>query len=349
MKDYKKHLINKNANIKKALLLLNELSSDAILFVVDNQNKLIGSFTDGDVRRGLISGCSIDELVINIIQKNSKFIYANDTDLSKLISFRKGLYRIIPVLDNENKVVDVINFKETYSKLPLDAFIMAGGKGTRLLPLTSKIPKPLLPVGNKPIIQYNIDRLSYYGIKKINISINYLGEKIIEYFGDGSAMNLEIKYIKENKPLGTIGSLSKVKNFSNDYVLVINSDLLTNIDIEDFFMDFLKNDADMSIVCTSYEVKIPYGVFELENNNIKGLVEKPTYNYFSNAGIYILKKDVLDEIEIDTLFDATDLIKKLINKNKKIISYKFPGYWLDIGKMIDYEKAQSDIENIKLY
>ena len=226
---------------------------------------------------------------------------------------------------------------------------MAGGKGRRLLPLTSKIPKPLLPVGNKPIIEYNIDRLSYYGIKKINISINHMKEKIVEYFGDGSSMGLEINYLEEQKPMGTIGSLSTVKNFLNDYVLVMNSDLLTNIDLEDFFIDFLKNEADMSVVCTSYEVKIPYGIFELENINIKGIVEKPKYNYFSNAGIYIFKKEVLNEIEKNIPFNATDLIEKLIRKNKKIISYKFPGYWLDIGKMIDYEKAQSDIENIKLY
>jgi len=349
MRDYKKHLISESENIKKALLLLNKLSSDAILFVVDKQNKLKGSFTDGDVRRGLISGCSIDDPVVKIIQKNPKFLKEKNTDLNKLISFRKNLYKIIPVLDDENKIIDVINFKKTYSKLPLDAFIMAGGKGKRLLPLTAKVPKPLLLIGNKPIIQYNLERLNYYGIKKINISINHMGEKIVEYLGNGSAMDIEIKYIYESKPLGTIGALSKVKNLSNDYVLVSNSDILTNLDIEDFFNDFLKNDADMSVVCTSYEVKIPYGIFELDNNNIIGLVEKPKYNYFSNAGIYILKKDVLSEIEEDIFFDATDLIEKLINKNKKVISYKFPGYWLDIGKTIDYEKAQNDIENIKLY
>ena len=349
MKDFKKHLISKKENIKEALLLLNELSSDAILFVVDIDNKLIGSFTDGDVRRGLISGVSINEPVIKIIQKDPRFIFEHETNLSKLISFRKNLYKIIPVVDNKKRIIDVINFGETFSKLPLDAFIMAGGKGRRLLPLTSKIPKPLLPVGNKPIIEYNIDRLSYYGIKKINISINHMKEKIVEYFGDGSSMGLEINYLEEQKPMGTIGSLSTVKNFLNDYVLVMNSDLLTNIDLEDFFIDFLKNEADMSVVCTSYEVKIPYGIFELENINIKGIVEKPKYNYFSNAGIYIFKKEVLNEIEKNIPFNATDLIEKLIRKNKKIISYKFPGYWLDIGKMIDYEKAQSDIENIKLY
>ncbi len=349
MKDFRKHLIHKNSNIKKALVLLNDLSSDAILFVVDNQDKLIGAFTDGDVRRGLIAGCSTEEMVINIIQQNPKFITEKNLDIDKLISFRNDLYRIIPVLDHENKVVDVINFRETFSKLPLDGFIVAGGEGKRLLPLTSETPKPLLPVGEKPIIQYTIERLKYYGIREINIAINYLGEKIVKYFGDGSGMDLNIKYIKESKPLGTIGSLSKVKNLTNDYVLVINSDLLTNIDIEDFFIDFLKNDADMSVVSTAYEVRIPYGIFETKKNTITGLVEKPIYNYLSNAGIYILKREILEEIGDDVFFNATDLIEKMIKKKKKVISYKFPGYWLDIGNMIDYEKAQNDIDNIKLY
>jgi len=150
MKNYKKHLISKKAKIKEALLLLNKLSSDAILFVVDEDNKLIGSFTDGDVRRGLISGVSINELVLNIIQKDPRFIFEHETNLNKLISFRKNLYKIIPVLDNKKRIIDIINFRETYSKLPLDAFIMAGGKGKRLLPLTSKIPKPLLELETSP-------------------------------------------------------------------------------------------------------------------------------------------------------------------------------------------------------
>lgn len=349
MKNFKKHLININSSIKEALFLLDKLSSDAILFVVNDDDKLIGSFTDGDVRRGLIKGNVITDSVSEIIQKNPKFLIENKIDLKKLISFREELYKIIPILNDKDIIVDILNFREMFSILPIDACIMAGGKGKRLMPLTKDIPKPLVKIGDKPIIQYNLERLRYFGLKSVNISVNYLGDKLINYFKNGNELGMSISYIKEDKPLGTMGAIKNVRNFSNDYILIMNSDILTNIDFEAFFINFVENDADMSIVSTNYQVKIPYGIFELESNKVNGLVEKPTYNYFSNAGIYLLKKSVLDEIEKNKYFDATDLILKLVKKNYNVISYQFPGYWLDIGKIDDYERAKTDYKNIKFY
>ena len=349
MKNLNKHLIKNNATIKEALILLDKLSVDAILFVVNNENKLIGSFTDGDVRRGLINGNTIKDLVSQIIQKAPKFLINNKIDLKKLISYRKNLYKIIPIVDENMIICDIINFRETFSVLPIDVCIMAGGEGKRLMPLTKDIPKPLLEVGNKPIVQYNLERLKYFGVKHINISINYLGEKLINYFKNGDNLGLDIKYTNEDKPLGTMGAIKNVSNLSKDYILIMNSDILTNLDFEAFFIDFINNDADMSVVSTNYQVKIPYGIFDLNSNNIEGLIEKPTYNYHSNGGIYLIKKSVLNEIKKNNYFDATDLISKLIKKNYKVISYSFPGYWLDIGKMEDYERAKTDYKNIKFY
>ena len=349
MKDFKKHLISENSKIKDVLLKLDKLSIDSILFVVDKKNKLLGSFTDGDIRRGLINNFSIDNYVTDIIQKNPKFLYKNINDLNKLIHYRNENYKIIPILNEDNEIVDIINFRIVNSLIPVDTCIMAGGLGKRLLPATKNTPKPLLKINNKPIIQYNLERLRYFGINRINISVNYLGDKIKNFFGNGSKLDLNINYVNENKPLGTMGSLKNINKFYNESILIMNSDILTNIDFEDFYIDFKNHDADMSIVTNTYQVKVPYGIFEFENNMVKSIKEKPTYNYDSNAGIYLIKKGILNEIEKNKFLNATDLILKLIKKGYKVINYKFPGYWIDIGKPDDFEKAKKDINNIKFY
>lgn len=345
---YKKHLITKGSTIKLALIQFNVLSKDAILFVVDEHDRLIGSLTDGDVRRGLIKGVSIDSIIDNIIQPNPKYITKGKNDLQKIITYREGNFRIIPVVDENHRVVNVINFRVIRSYLPIDAVIMAGGRGQRLQPLTDKIPKPLLKVGDKPIMEYNLDRLALYGIDDFWITLNYLGGRIEEYFGDGSNRNININYVWEKEFLGTIGAVSKIKNFGHDYILVTNSDLLTNLDYEQFFLNFIKQDADFSVVTIPYQVDIPYAVLETKDNNIISFKEKPTYTYYSNGGIYLMKRSVLQFLPQDSFFDATDLMETLIAKNFKVISYPFIGYWLDVGKHEDFEKAQRDIEQIKL-
>lgn len=347
MSDYKKHLISSTTVIKDALIKLDILASDAILFIVDKNNILIGSLTDGDIRRGLIKGVAIDSFVTDVIQDNPKFIKYGDRDISKIISYRESNFTILPVLNNKNQVISIINFRNKRSYLPLDAVIMAGGKGTRLLPLTIDVPKPLLKVGEKPIMEHNLDRLSLYGIDNYWFSLNYLGEQIEEYFKNGKEKNIKINYVWENKPLGTIGALSKIKNFQNDNILLTNSDILTNLDYEHFFLDFISQDADFSVVTIPYHVDIPYAVLETLNNNITSFKEKPTYTYYSNGGIYLMKKSVLEFLPEGSFFNATDLMELLIKKGKKTISYPLSGYWLDVGKHEDYEKAQKDIKQIK--
>ncbi|MCS4227927.1 nucleotidyltransferase family protein [Sphingobacterium sp. BIGb0165] len=345
----KKHTILQTETVRDALIKLDQLASDAILFVVDNQNRLLGSMTDGDLRRGFIKGLDFDHKLIDFIQPSPKFILEKEYSLDKLESFRASHFKVVPILNDQNIIVDILNFRTRSTLIPADAVLMAGGEGKRLRPLTETTPKPLLKVGEKPIIEYNIDRLQKVGIKNVNLSINYLGDQLVDYFGDGSERNLNIRYVREAKPLGTIGSILLVEHFEHDDIIVMNSDLLTNIDYADFFRTYKDSGADMAVAATSYHVDVPYAVLEVnETNTVKSLKEKPRYTYYSNAGIYILKKDILKMIPEDQFFDITDLMDRIIEMNLKLITYPINGYWLDIGKHEDFRKAQEDIKHIKL-
>ena len=342
--NWKKHVIAADSSIKEALAQLDKLAEDALLFVVNKEGELIGSITDGDVRRGLIKGVSLDAAVIEVAQKNPKYIRKNETDIQKLIDFRNKKLKVIPILnDQNNQIVDVINFRLKKSLLPIDTVIMAGGKGMRLRPLTDTVPKPLLVVGEKPIIEHTIDRLAYYGIENLWISVNYLSEQLEDFVRD-KPKNLEIEFVKESFPMGTIGSVTLIDNFKNDYVLICNSDLLTNLDYEVFFLDFLDFEADLSVVSIPYNVEVPYAVLEVENGILADFKEKPTYTYFSNGGIYLMKREILDFIPKNADFSATDLMNKLIEKGLKVRAYPHHGYWLDIGKHDDFQRAQQDVK-----
>lgn len=347
MISYKEHLIYEGSSIKTALSRLNSLAKDAILFVINENDQLIGSLTDGDVRRGLLKNISIENSINKIIQPQPKYIKKGERNIKKIISYREDNFRILPVINNDNKVVNVINFRFLKSYLPVDAIVMAGGKGTRLNPLTETTPKPLLKVGEKAIMEHNVDRLVSFGIDDFWFSINYLANQIKEYFGNGISKNINIEYINENKPLGTIGAARKIKHFKHDNILVTNSDILTNLNYEDFFLDFSENNADFSIMSIPYNVNIPYAVMKTSDGKVLDLKEKPTYTYYTNGGIYLMKKEILNYIPKDKFFNATDLIELLIKNNKKVICYSFSGYWLDIGKHDDYKKAQEDIKILK--
>ena len=347
MYNYKNHLILSGSKIKEALLKLDKLASDAILFVTNTNNQLIGSLTDGDVRRGLINNLTTEHVVDDFIQGNPKFIIKGHYKVEEIIKLREGHFKIIPVLDKDRKILNVLNLRIQKTYLPVDAVIMAGGLGSRLKPLTDHTPKPLLKIADKPIIEHNVDRLHKFGIDDLWISIRYLGEQIEDFFKDGADRNLRIKYIKETEPLGTIGAVSTVEDFTHDYVLVTNSDILTTLDYEDFFLDFIEKGADMSVVTIPYDIKIPYAVMETANNHVISFKEKPTYTYYSNGGIYLIKKSILNRIPKNSFYNSTDLMQALIESSGKLISYPMRQYWLDIGKPEDFEKAQADIKHLK--
>ncbi|MDP1725455.1 MAG: nucleotidyltransferase family protein [Bacteroidota bacterium] len=348
MPDFKKHIIHENAQISVALNMLNDLGENLTLFAINEKEELTATLTDGDVRRGLLNGYGITESISKITNSNFFFIKKGHESLSEVIRAKQKGIQILPIVNDKMKIVNMVFFSVNKSYLPLDCLIMAGGEGIRLRPLTEHLPKPMLKIGDKPIIEHGIDMLKQYGIENIQISINYLGDKVIEYFGDGTNKNLNISYIRENKKLGTIGSLSLADNFTNDVILVMNSDLLTNINLEDFYLDFINKNADMSVASIPYTVNIPYAIMDIQNENIVGLKEKPNLTFQSNAGIYLIKKLFIEKIPLNEVYNATDLIENLISNKNKVIYYPILGYWLDIGKMDDFRKAQEDVKHIKL-
>ena len=228
----------------------------------------------------------------------------------------------------------------------MQAVIMAGGKGERLRPLTEKTPKPLLPVGNKAIIDHNVDRLIQYGVDHISVTTNYLAEQLESHFAQPHG-EVQIQCVREPKFLGTIGAVRLVKEFYNDVVLVMNSDLFTDIDFEDMYLHFIENDADMSIAAVPYTVSIPFGICDLEGRDVKGIVEKPTYNYYANAGIYMLRREVVDMIPKNEFYNATDLIEALVKNGSKVIRYPLKGTWIDIGTLSEYQKAKDLAKHMK--
>ncbi len=340
--------ISENSTIAEALRQLNEirLISRLILFVEDGNKKIIGSLTDGDIRRSLAK----DEDVYKNIKEicNKDFVFeTSKTSYIKLKKYRDEKILILPILNEDKTLHSIVDLTYTKSMIPVECMIMAGGRGKRLSPLTDTIPKPMLPLGDKPIIEHNIDRLISYGVKKFYISVKYLGEQLEAYFGDGSSKGVSIEYIWENEPLGTAGALSLVDNFETDRILLMNSDLFTNVDFESMFTKMLREDADMVVASTEYKVDVPYAVFETDDDRVTAFKEKPTFRYQSNAGIYMIKKEILNLIPKNEYCDITDVMQKLVDQNGKLLFDPIIGYWIDIGKPVDYDQAQEFIKHIE--
>jgi len=341
------HIVNQYITLLEALSRINVLAPDPlVLFVVDDENRMVGTLTDGDSRRALIAGSSVNDKAETIMLRNFRYMRLDDINNVLEIRHQKEmLMKLVPILDKDRHIVDIINLEKYKTRLPVDAVLMAGGKGERLRPLTEKTPKPLLPVGNKAIIDHNVDRLINYGIQHISVTVNYLKEQIEEHYQE-SRNGVKIQTVREPKFLGTIGSIKFVPKFYNDTILVMNSDLFTNIDYEDFYLHFQQHNAEMSVAAIPYNVSIPYGILDLDGRNIQGLLEKPKYTYYANAGIYLIKRRALDEIPDDTFFNATDLVEKLISEGKKVIRYPLNGTWIDIGNPQEYQKAQDLVRHL---
>lgn len=347
MIDYSFHRINYRENILEAFKRLNSVPQNLTLFVENDSNQLVGTLTDGDVRRGFLRGLQLTDTVEQFMIRNFKSLLSTDINPKVINDLREKGVKLIPVINENSCVVDVLNLNNVRTVLPIDSVIMAGGRGERLRPLTDKTPKPLLKVGSKPIIEHNIDHLIQYGIRNFNITIRYLGEQIESYFGDGETKNINISYIREDNPLGTIGALAQIKKYQHSTVLLLNADVFTNIDLEAFYNEFVESNADMAVASIPFVVDIPYAVLDLENEKIKGFKEKPTYTYYSNAGIYLIKTEHISLIPQNSQFDATDFIQKLIDLDKKIIKFPLLGYWYDIGNTEDFKKVQELAKHLK--
>lgn len=343
----KDHTISKNITLLEALSCICVLAPEPlVLFVLDDNNRMVGTLTDGDSRRALINGADVSDKVEKIMHRYFNYMKFESIDDVKEIKRQKELkMKLVPVLDKDMHIVEIINLEKYSTRLPIDAVLMAGGKGERLRPLTEKTPKPLLKVGDKCIIDHNIDRLISYGVKNLSVTVNYLGEQLEEHFAEPRG-EVKVNTVREPKYLGTIGSIRFVNEFYNDTILVMNSDLFTNINYEDFYLHFKEHNAEMSVAAVPYTVSVPYGIFDLDGREIQGLIEKPTYNYYANAGIYLIKRSALDEIPDDTFFNATDLIEKLISEGKKVIRFPLNGTWIDIGNPQEYQKAKDLVKHL---
>jgi dTDP-glucose pyrophosphorylase len=348
---YQEHIILKNKEARLALSILEGLlaNSSRTIFVVDTDLKMVGSLTDGDIRRGLLNGLEISRRVEDFMNTSFKYLHYGEDNVARIKAFREADIELAPILDDNLTIKDIIDLRFTKTLLPLAALLMAGGRGERLRPYTDIVPKSMLIVGDKPILEHNINRLIFYGITDIFISVKYLKEQIMDYFGDGSSRGVKITYLEEEQPLGTLGALSLIDGIEYNDILVMNSDLLTNIDFEDFYNFYKCEQASMALASIPYQVNVPYAVLEVKENKVSSFIEKPTYTYYSNGGIYLLKFELKKFLESGYFFNATDLMDRIIlEKGYNLVHYPLLGYWLDIGKHQDFIKAQEDIKHLNL-
>lgn len=337
-----KHLISIENTLLQALTKLNDLSGAAMtLFVVDDEGCMRGTVTDGDIRRAVISGVGLDRPVSEAMHTDFASLDNHRDNVEKIRHARARGIRLLPVLDNSNRLVSILDLSVQTSALPLSAVIMAGGKGERLRPLTLSTPKPLLEIGGKAIINYNVEALAKCGINNITVTTNYLAEKIEAHFSTPVA-GVKVKCVRENLPMGTIGSAVLADLPAEGNTLVMNSDLLTTISFEDMYLHHRASGSDITIAAVPYQVSVPYAILSTDPHSpeaVTGLEEKPSFSYFANAGIYIFPNSLLRALSTDTRTDATDLISMAIDRGLKVTYFPINGTWIDIGSPTDFRQA----------
>lgn len=333
-----RHSVSPNASIREAMEKINRLSGESMtLFAIGNDLKVHGSVTDGDIRRGLISGKELSDPVADVMNPDFLFAGIHENKSNKISEGRKRQVALMPVVD-DGKVVDFIDLRIIHAMLPVDAVLMAGGKGERLRPLTDNIPKPLLPVAGKAIIDYNVEELESCGIKNIFVTVNYLGHLIKQHFEERKGW-AKVSCIEEPKRLGTFGSLAYVDKIESEDLIVMNSDLLSSIDFEAMYLHHKESGNDFTIGAVPYSVSVPFAILKMSGQSVKGLEEKPTFNYFANGGVYIMRSNLLERIKKGEFLDAPDFILTLIEDHRKVGSFHIDGTWIDIGSPDDYRLA----------
>ena len=340
MKSIEKIKITKDATIKQALKVISD-GSFRIAIIVDKKDKLLGILTDGHIRRGFLKGLDINSSVKSIIFKKPIIAKKKDTREKLLkIALSKKIYQI-PVVDSNGKAIgihvldELIQPKNKSNKV----VIMAGGKGIRLRPLTKNIPKPMLRVGKKPILQTIIEKFKESGYENFVICVNHLSKVIKNYFGNGTKFGVKIEYIHEKKRMGTAGALSLFKTKLTEPFFVINGDLMINLDFEKMLDFHNENNSKATMCIAEYNLELPYGEVKLNNEKIVSIEEKPIHKIFVNAGVYILDPKCIELIP-KTFYDMPSLFKKIIANKKKTISFPIHEYWVDIGRFDDYKKAK---------
>ena len=344
--DILENCIYPSDSIREAMACI-ERSTAKVALVVDGQHKLLDTITDGDVRRSILAGDDLDAPVGLLRDRkiNSPYTQAVTalvgTETPVLLRLmRDRNVRQIPLLDSENRVVGLVTLEDLAPRevLQLRAVIMAGGFGERLMPLTKDLPKPMLPVGGRPLLELIIEQLQKAGLRRVNLTTHHKAKAIEDHFGDGENFGVEIRYVKENSPLGTAGSLRTLAS-SNEPLLVINGDILTRVDFRAMHDFHTAHQADMTVAVTQHDFHIPYGVVETKGADIISISEKPVVQHFINAGIYLLQPSVCQYIPSARPYDMPDLITQMIQEGHRVVSFPVHEYWLDIGQADDYSKA----------
>lgn len=341
-----KVIISPRLSISEAIPILDRAGM-GILLLCEDARKLVGVLTDGDIRRAILRGVSFEEPCVSIASRNPVVAppHVSPSEALHLMDHsRDFVVNHLPVVDAEGRVVDLLLRRDlvTEDQLALSAVIIAGGFGTRLRPLTEELPKPMLPVGGRPLMELIIEQLRQAGIRRVNVSTYYRSEEIIKHFGDGRAFGVELNYVTEDRPLGTTGGLGLMEA-PNEPLLVINGDILTRVDFRAMLDFHREQQADMTVAVRQHEFRIPYGVVETDGVAITGISEKPVMRHFINAGIYLLNPEVCQFIPNGQPYDMTDLISRLVAESRRVVSFPIREYWLDIGQAADYKQAQEDL------
>lgn len=347
MKNWESTLVSPETSIRRALEIIDS-SAAQIVLVTDSDRRLLGTVTDGDVRRAILRGVSLDDDVQKVM--HDKPVTADlDTDKGPILELMKtkGIHQV-PLVDKFGRIAGLQAIDELLRNGSHEhwAVLMAGGNGERLRPITNTCPKPLLKVGDKPVLETIILALKGAGFRRFFLSVNYKAEMIEEYFGCGDALGVDIDYLHEEKPLGTAGALSLLPQKPPGPLLVMNGDLLTNIDFSRLLRFHKKTSTEATMCVREYSMEVPFGVVSTEDLRLSALEEKPIRKFFVNAGIYVLNPSTLDLIPRNEKYDITELFKSLVENDRSSSVYLIREYWLDIGRADDYEVAQMDYERL---
>lgn len=351
--ELQRFFIRPDTPIHEAIACIDRSGRFSVALLVDDQERLLNTLTDGDIRRGILAGLSLETPVKELLPIKAKTPHPTaltapiGTNKSTLLHLMQTLgIRQVPLVDSERKVGDIIALRDLLNQnsIPLEAVIMAGGKGTRLRPLTQNTPKPMLDVGGRPLMERIVEQLHQAGIHHVSITTHYQPEKIFEHFGSGAGFGVEINYINEDRPMGTAGALNLMPPPQSS-ILVVNGDVLTDVNYEALLAYHQEHHADMTVGVRQYAFQVPYGVVECEDEMVRTLREKPTFTSLVNAGIYLIEPHVCRLIPSGERFDMTDLIQRLLETGRRVASFPIVEYWLDVGRHADYQRAQNDAVN----
>lgn len=343
LNNLKRLFISEKITLSEAIDKLNEEASQILLVVGDDNGVLKGTLTDGDIRRILSKGKPLSQTIHNMYCNTPKFQTDFSLDNARYLMEKHSVSRI-PVLNEKDQPIGIIGIEDISSLSSTNKpkenviVIMAGGKGTRLHPITKVIPKPLLPIKDKPIVQLIMDSFQKYGFNNFIMSVNYKKEYIKTYFSDETEHGYTLSFIEEEEFLGTAGSLKLMDNLMTDTFFVSNCDILIEMDYAKVLEFHKKQHADLTIIGALSEIQVPYGVLETEGNTLSHISEKPQFHFMVNTGVYILEPSVLEFIPEKGSFDMPDLIKKLMDDNRKVIVYPTHEKWVDIGTFGTYNK-----------